>query len=214
MLIQSQRSAEYEAALDQLRARGLVYACFCTRADIAAALEAPHGDAAAPIIPAPAERCPTTGAARGRRRIAGGSIPRRRSSSPACRHGPRPTARASRPAREDFDDVDPRAQGRARRLSSRLRRRRCRERRHAGRARRRPAPLDAGPAPAADPARPARADLPPPPARHPRGRPPPRQARPGADSRGDAGSRRRRPRARRRPARRASFRLVSLSRDA
>jgi glutamyl-Q tRNA(Asp) synthetase len=43
VLVQSQRSAAYQAALEQLRARGLVYACFCTRADIAAALEAPHG---------------------------------------------------------------------------------------------------------------------------------------------------------------------------
>ncbi len=46
MLVQSQRTAAYEAALDQLRARGLAYACFCTRADIAQSLTAPHGDAA------------------------------------------------------------------------------------------------------------------------------------------------------------------------
>ena len=43
VLVQSQRSADYEAALEQLRALDLVYPCFCTRADIAAALEAPHG---------------------------------------------------------------------------------------------------------------------------------------------------------------------------
>jgi glutamyl-Q tRNA(Asp) synthetase len=43
VLVQSQRTAAYEAALEKLNARGLVYACFCTRADIAAALEAPHG---------------------------------------------------------------------------------------------------------------------------------------------------------------------------
>jgi glutamyl-Q tRNA(Asp) synthetase len=43
VLIQSQRSPAYEEALEQLRTRGLVYACFCSRADIAAALEAPHG---------------------------------------------------------------------------------------------------------------------------------------------------------------------------
>jgi glutamyl-Q tRNA(Asp) synthetase len=47
MLVQSQRSAVYAEALDRLRAQGLVYACFCTRADIAAALEAPHGPAGA-----------------------------------------------------------------------------------------------------------------------------------------------------------------------
>lgn len=42
-LIQSQRDQFYSAALDQLREMGLVYPCFCTRADIAAALAAPHG---------------------------------------------------------------------------------------------------------------------------------------------------------------------------
>lgn len=40
---QSQRLASYHAALDDLDARGLVYPCFCTRADIAASLAAPHG---------------------------------------------------------------------------------------------------------------------------------------------------------------------------
>jgi glutamyl-Q tRNA(Asp) synthetase len=40
---QSQRLALYEAALDDLRARGLLYPCFCTRADIAESLTAPHG---------------------------------------------------------------------------------------------------------------------------------------------------------------------------
>ena len=47
LLVQSQRSAEYAAALEQLRAQRLVYACFCTRSDIAAALEAPHGPSCA-----------------------------------------------------------------------------------------------------------------------------------------------------------------------
>jgi glutamyl-Q tRNA(Asp) synthetase len=46
-LFQSIRLAAYDAALDQLRAGGLVYPCFCTRADIAASLTAPHGDAGA-----------------------------------------------------------------------------------------------------------------------------------------------------------------------
>ncbi|MBL8649097.1 MAG: tRNA glutamyl-Q(34) synthetase GluQRS [Sphingopyxis sp.] len=40
---QSGRLASYQAALDDLGARGLVYPCFCTRADIAASLAAPHG---------------------------------------------------------------------------------------------------------------------------------------------------------------------------
>jgi len=45
-LVQSERTGAYDAALDELRTRGLVYPCFCTRADIAAALSAPHGTSA------------------------------------------------------------------------------------------------------------------------------------------------------------------------
>ena len=40
---QSARLGDYAAALADLRTRGLVYPCFCTRADIAASLSAPHG---------------------------------------------------------------------------------------------------------------------------------------------------------------------------
>jgi glutamyl-Q tRNA(Asp) synthetase len=43
VLVQSERADVYAAALERLREQGLVYPCFCTRADIAAALEAPHG---------------------------------------------------------------------------------------------------------------------------------------------------------------------------
>jgi glutamyl-Q tRNA(Asp) synthetase len=43
VVFQSQRLALYEAALDRLKAMGLLYPCFCTRADIAASLSAPHG---------------------------------------------------------------------------------------------------------------------------------------------------------------------------
>lgn len=46
-LRQSARLGDYAAALDHLRARGLVYPCFCTRADIAASLSAPHGPSGA-----------------------------------------------------------------------------------------------------------------------------------------------------------------------
>jgi glutamyl-Q tRNA(Asp) synthetase len=46
VLVQSQRAAAYADALEALRSRGLAYACFCTRADIAQSLTAPHGDAA------------------------------------------------------------------------------------------------------------------------------------------------------------------------
>jgi len=44
---QSARLGDYAAALDMLRARNLVYPCFCTRADIAASLSAPHGPSGA-----------------------------------------------------------------------------------------------------------------------------------------------------------------------
>ena len=44
-LVQSSRLGDYAAALARLREAGLVYPCFCTRADITASLTAPHGDA-------------------------------------------------------------------------------------------------------------------------------------------------------------------------
>ena len=46
VVTQSRRTPAYAAALEQLRSLGLAYACFCTRADIAQSLTAPHGDAA------------------------------------------------------------------------------------------------------------------------------------------------------------------------
>jgi glutamyl-Q tRNA(Asp) synthetase len=46
VFVQSQRTVAYQDALAALRSRGLAYACFCTRADIAQSLTAPHGDAA------------------------------------------------------------------------------------------------------------------------------------------------------------------------
>ena len=46
LLVQSQRASAYEAALQRVADQGLVYPCFCTRSDIAAAFEAPHGAAA------------------------------------------------------------------------------------------------------------------------------------------------------------------------
>lgn len=44
---QSRRLALYAAALDRLKAMGLAYPCFCTRAEIAASASAPHGPAGA-----------------------------------------------------------------------------------------------------------------------------------------------------------------------
>lgn len=40
---QSEHMADYAAALQRLEALGVIYPCFCTRADIAAAAGAPHG---------------------------------------------------------------------------------------------------------------------------------------------------------------------------
>lgn len=40
---QSDHFADYGRVLDTLDARGLIYPCFCTRADIAASANAPHG---------------------------------------------------------------------------------------------------------------------------------------------------------------------------
>lgn len=44
---QSDHLGDYDTALARLRAEGLVYPCFCTRADVAASLTAPHGPAGA-----------------------------------------------------------------------------------------------------------------------------------------------------------------------
>ena len=43
ILYQSERRDLYAAALERLKQAGLVYPCFCTRADIAASTTAPHG---------------------------------------------------------------------------------------------------------------------------------------------------------------------------
>ena len=45
--IQSQRFAHYRATLEALAERGLIYPCFCTRGDIAAAIAAQHAPASA-----------------------------------------------------------------------------------------------------------------------------------------------------------------------
>jgi glutamyl-Q tRNA(Asp) synthetase len=47
---QSDHLADYQAALDRLRSMGLIYPCFCSRKDIAAAVAAPHGPEG-PIYP-------------------------------------------------------------------------------------------------------------------------------------------------------------------
>lgn len=49
VVFQSARIELYEAALDRLERAGLLYPCFCTRADIAASVAAPHGPS--PVYP-------------------------------------------------------------------------------------------------------------------------------------------------------------------
>ena len=48
---QSERLALYERAIDRLDAQGLLYPCYCTRAEIRAAASAPHGISAADRYP-------------------------------------------------------------------------------------------------------------------------------------------------------------------
>lgn len=48
---QSERSGRYTAALDRLRAAGLAYPCFCSRAEIAQASQAPHASDEGPRYP-------------------------------------------------------------------------------------------------------------------------------------------------------------------
>ena len=107
----------------RLKARGLVYACFCTRADIAQSLTAPHGDAAT-SYPGTCRGLPDD--------------PERRATTPHCwrldspRRCELPGCRLDRGRRQQFERDrerhrrrDPRPQGCAGLLSSVLRRRRC-----------------------------------------------------------------------------------------
>jgi glutamyl-Q tRNA(Asp) synthetase len=58
--LQSEHLSEYRAVLDRLAEQGLVYPCFCTRADIAreiaASAAAPHGPDGAPLYPGTCRR--------------------------------------------------------------------------------------------------------------------------------------------------------------
>jgi glutamyl-tRNA synthetase len=50
-VVQTQRRALYEAALEELKRRELVYPCTCTRSDVAAAASAPHAEHEGPTYP-------------------------------------------------------------------------------------------------------------------------------------------------------------------
>jgi glutamyl-Q tRNA(Asp) synthetase len=56
---QSDHLGEYEQALGQLDVMGLIYPCFCSRKDIAAAVAAPHGPEG-PVYPGTCRRLPAS----------------------------------------------------------------------------------------------------------------------------------------------------------
>jgi glutamyl-Q tRNA(Asp) synthetase len=66
---QSEHMDEYAAALARLREAGLIYPCFCTRAEIARAGQAPHGPEG-PVYPG---TCRALGAAEREAKIAAGT---------------------------------------------------------------------------------------------------------------------------------------------
>ena len=68
----SQRAERYAEAVERLRADGLVYECFCTRAEIRAAASAPHGDLPEGAYPG---TCRELSEAERERRRAGGRPP-------------------------------------------------------------------------------------------------------------------------------------------
>ena len=70
--------ADYRAVLDALAARGLLYPCFCTRADIQQSAAAPHTPDGAPLYP---------GTCRALSPRARGAHRRRRALCAAARHG-------------------------------------------------------------------------------------------------------------------------------
>ena len=160
-LVQSQRTELYAAALDRLRERGLVYACFCTRADIAAVADRAAWRCGDVLSRAPAAALPDD--------------PERRATTPhswrldsakALAIAGLPTwteadGQAFRSRRERHRRRHPRPQGCAVVLSPRLRRRRCGigvDLVVRGEDLRPSTPIQRA---AADAARPARADLPP-----------------------------------------------------
>ncbi len=71
-LHQSTRLAHYEAAIARLRARGRLYECFCTRAEIRQAASAPHGTLPEGAYPG---SCRELSASQRARRRAGGRPP-------------------------------------------------------------------------------------------------------------------------------------------
>jgi glutamyl-Q tRNA(Asp) synthetase len=69
---QSEHFADYGRALDRLDGRGLIYPCFCSRADIAAATDAPHASLQGPDGPLYPGTCHHLPHAERRERLAAG----------------------------------------------------------------------------------------------------------------------------------------------
>jgi glutamyl-Q tRNA(Asp) synthetase len=78
--VQSQHFAEYQGALDMLAGQGLLYPCFCSRADVARAQAAPHG--AEPVYPGTCRQLST--AERAARMAAGAPYALRLDTGAAC----------------------------------------------------------------------------------------------------------------------------------
>jgi glutamyl-tRNA synthetase len=64
---QSERMGLYEEAIERLDANGLLYPCYCTRAEIRAAASAPHGNSTADRYPGTCRNLTAGGPARGTR---------------------------------------------------------------------------------------------------------------------------------------------------
>ena len=139
---QSERRRAYDAAIERLRGDGLLYECWCTRAEIRDAASAPHGALPEGAYPG---TCLRPDGRRARRAARLGAARRRCGCAPAARGW------------RSSDRLCGRRRGRRRRLRRapqrrrvRLQPRRGRRRRRAGyrrgRARRRPPRLDPAPA--------------------------------------------------------------------
>jgi glutamyl-tRNA synthetase len=61
---QAERAAHYARALEQLRAAGRVYPCWCSRAEVARAASAPHAGEDGPVYPGTCRRSPAPRAGR------------------------------------------------------------------------------------------------------------------------------------------------------
>jgi glutamyl-tRNA synthetase len=82
VVFQSHRHAAYEEAIERLRDAGVVYECFCSRAEIRAAASAPHGPLPEGAYPG---TCPRLSDAQRERKRAGGRPPALRLHAGAVR---------------------------------------------------------------------------------------------------------------------------------